>query len=125
MYLEDFGVHEDKSPSQPSANVTAMRTTGKASGGGPEQGTPEYQIVWELEMWKRAEMAKFKAHMKQLEQATVEDITREWRQKEAIREQKFEDAIKQINLIETKIRHKSTDLQRREEKIMQLEDELR
>ena len=32
-----------------------------------EPGSPEYQIVWELEMWKRAEMAKFKAHLKQVE----------------------------------------------------------
>ena len=44
-----------------------MRTTGVVSGGG--QGvkadqSPDYQIVWELEMWKRSEEAKFKAHLK-------------------------------------------------------------
>lgn len=128
MYLEDFGVAVSKpgGSGQPPASVTAMRTTGQVSGGGdPSPGSPEYQIVWELEMWKRAEMAKFKAHLKQVEQQTIEKVTNDWRQQEGIREQKFEDAIKQINAVESKLRHKSTDLQRREEKIMQLEDELR
>jgi hypothetical protein len=33
----------------------------------PEDGNPpgvDYQAVWQLEMWKRAEEAKFKAYLK-------------------------------------------------------------
>jgi len=28
------------------------------------QGDQDYQAVWQLEMWKRAEEAKFKAYLK-------------------------------------------------------------
>ena len=69
-------------------------------------------------MWKRAEMAKFKSHLKQLEQERIEEVTKDWRQKEIAREQKFEDAIKQVGQVENKVRQKATDLQRREEKIV-------
>ena len=66
VYLEDFGLQQ-ANQTAPSARATAMRTTGVMSGGG--QGTnvdqsPDYQVVWELEMWKRSEEAKFKAHLK-------------------------------------------------------------
>ena len=47
----------------------------------------EDQIVWQLEMWKRSEMAKFLAHLKQKEIEKIEEVTSEWKSKEAAREQ--------------------------------------
>lgn len=38
-------------------------------------------------MWKRAEMAKFMAHLKQKEIEKVEELAGEWRTKDAQREQ--------------------------------------
>jgi len=37
-------------------------------------------------MWKRSEEAKFKAHLKQVEIAKIEELTAEWRGKEIQRE---------------------------------------
>jgi hypothetical protein len=34
----------------------------ESAAGGPPNG--DYQAVWQLEMWKRAEEAKFKAYLK-------------------------------------------------------------
>ena len=34
------------------------------AGGVSGKNTAEDQVVWQLEMWKRAEMAKFLAHLK-------------------------------------------------------------
>jgi len=46
-------------------------------------GSPgDYQAVWQLEMWKRAEEAKFKAYLKQREIEKIEEITSSWRAKE-------------------------------------------
>lgn len=47
-----------------------------------EQNGSEYQSVWQLEMWKRAEEAKFKAYLKQKEIERIEEITYHWKAKE-------------------------------------------
>ena len=85
----------------------------------------EEQIVWQLEMWKRAEMAKFLAHLKQKEIEKIEEVTRDWKMKEAEREQIFNEGIQKVTTLESKVRQKATDLQRREERIIQLEEELK
>jgi len=76
-------------------------------------------------MWKRAEMAKFMAHLKQKEIEKVEELASEWRTKDAQREQLFNESVTKVNSLENKVRVKATDLQRREERIIQLEEELK
>jgi hypothetical protein len=49
MYLEDMGPAE-------SQEETAVESA--------PNGATDYQVVWQLEMWKRAEMAKFLVHLK-------------------------------------------------------------
>ena len=60
---------------------------------GESQNPVEDQIVWQLEMWKRAEMAKFLAHLKQKEIEKIEEVTSEWKSKEANREQQFGESV--------------------------------
>lgn len=53
VYLEDLGIAKRQtSITQPATPIQAANSV-------------EDQIVWQLEMWKRAEMAKFLAHLKQ------------------------------------------------------------
>ena len=70
----------------------------------------EDQIVWQLEMWKRSEMAKFLAHLKQKEIEKIEEVTSEWKSKEAAREQQFGESVQKVNTLEIKVRQKATDL---------------
>ena len=62
LYLQDMGPaseHEKKSLDDSlAANQDGLMPNGK-----PENPV-EQQIVWQLEMWKRSEMAKFLAHLK-------------------------------------------------------------
>ena len=66
VYLEDQGLakkqslqeRRDQAKSKPVMPPTAEPTQA-ASG--------DYDAVWQLEMWKRAEEAKFKAYLKQRE----------------------------------------------------------
>jgi hypothetical protein len=37
-------------------------------------------------MWKRAEMSKFLVHLKQKEMDKIEEVTQDWRMKEATRD---------------------------------------
>ena len=75
MYLEDMGL-ASQNASGPDSKLTALHSTGVVSGGAQggdqAQGSPDYQIVWELEMWKRSEQAKFKVHLKEQEIKRIE-----------------------------------------------------
>ena len=88
-------------------------------------GNADYQAVWQIEMWKRAEEAKFKAYLKQREIEKIEEITYAWKKKEQEREVTFNDSLKQMEALDGKLRQKALDLQRREERIIQLEEELK
>ena len=61
-------------------------------------------------MWKRAEEAKFKAYLKQREIEKIQEITYSWKIKEADRETTFNDAMKNFEGLETKLRQKALDL---------------
>lgn len=82
-------------------------------------------MAWQLEVWKRSQMEKFNAHLKQKEIEAVQEITRSWRQQEADREKTFSDALVKVSQMETKLRQKASDLQRREERLVALEEELK
>ena len=71
---------------------------------GESNNPVEDQIVWQLEMWKRSEMAKFLAHLKQKEIEKIEEVTSEWKSKEAAREQQFGEAVQKVNTLEIKVR---------------------
>lgn len=75
----------------------------------PNEGT-DYQTVWQLELWKRAEEAKFKAWLKQREIERIEEITASWRTKEGDREKAFNDALNKVATLETKVRAKALEL---------------
>ena len=81
--------------------------------------------MWQLELWKRSEEAKFKAWLKQREIERIEEITGLWKAKETERERLFSESLSRVTQLETKVRNKALDLQRREERIVQLEEELK
>ena len=57
-----------------------------------------------MELWKRAEEAKFKAWLKQREIERIEEITAQWKGKEAERDRVFNEALAKIVQVENKVR---------------------
>ena len=55
-------------------------------------------------------MAKFLAHLKQKEIEKVEEVTKDWKMKEAEREHAFNDSVQKVTTLESKVRQKATDL---------------
>ena len=55
-------------------------------------------------------MAKFLAHLKQKEIEKIEEVTSDWKSKEAGREQQFHESIGKVSTMELKVRQKATDL---------------
>lgn len=74
--------------------------------------------MYQLELWKRAEETKFKAWLKQREIDRIEEITMHWKTKEGDRERAFADALNKVANLETKVRAKGLELQKREERIV-------
>ena len=125
IYLEDNGVAKGR-PASSLQQAREMRANPGNAGGAPQaDGQVDYQAVWQLEMWKRAEEAKFKAYLKQREIEKIEEITGSWKAKEFERESNFNDSLKSIEMLENRMRTQGLDLQRREERIIQLEEELK
>jgi centrosomal protein CEP120 len=108
--------------SQGAFGANFPTTSPEGTGANSEQ---EYQAVWQLEMWKRAEEAKFKAYLRQREIEKIEEITFSWKQKEQEREATFNESMKSMDKLDATLRQKALDLQRREERIIQLEEELK
>ena len=105
-----------------TAGPSASGIAPNAENGGQQV---DYQAVWQLEIWKRAEEAKFKAFLKQREIEKIEEITFNWKMKESEREGTFNESLKSVENLEGKMRQNALDLQRREERIIQLEEELK
>ena len=79
IILEDMGDAAWAPASMIPGHVTAMRTTKQVPAEAvPEKSEADYQVMWELEVWKWAEQTKFKSHLKQIELETIEDVTKQW-----------------------------------------------
>ncbi|TNV83154.1 hypothetical protein FGO68_gene15387 [Halteria grandinella] len=129
LYLQDLGEVQNSQPPKPSfthqqtANPTFTRTGENRNPN--DGGSTEYQAAYQLELWKRSEETKFKAWLKQREIERIEEITSQWKTKESDREKAFIDSLNKVAALETKVRAKALDLQKREERIVQLEEELK
>ena len=67
LYLQDLGIAQ-KGPKGKQTDQTISLNAGQSSNPpamtGESSNPLEEQIAWQLEMWKRSEMAKFLAHLK-------------------------------------------------------------
>jgi len=90
-----------------------------------ELGNIEYKIIWELENWKKAEEAKFRYQLKSKEVDFLKKLNDEWKKKEGEREKIFKRSEAQIAQVESKLKQKTLDLQKREQRLILLEEELK
>lgn len=63
-------------------------------------------------------MAKFLTHLKQKELDTIEKVTHDWRLKESQRDQTFQESLTKVAQVESKMRQKGVEMQKREERII-------
>ena len=92
---------------------------------GKENNDQEKAIIWDLEVWKRAEQAQFKAYLKQLEFEYLSKLQEDFKNKEEEREKEFKAKINEINSLRNKLTKKASELESRENKIKLCEEELK
>jgi chromosome segregation ATPase len=85
----------------------------------------EQAMIWDLEVWKRAQQAQFKAYLKQLEFEYLSQLQNDFKNKEEEREKEFKTKITELNNLKNKLSKKATQLESRENKIKLCEDELK
>ena len=118
-YLEDFGavvVPEDSAAITDKENEPASANAQKSK---------EYEALWQLEMWKKAEEAKFNAYLKEKTALHLADVVRECKLKEERREKEFADATEVVRKLQQMMIKKTRELEKREQKLSTLEDELK
>ena len=89
------------------------------------QKSKEEQAIWEIEVWKRAQMTQFKSYLKQLEFEFISKIKDDMEKKEDQREKEFKSKINELNILQNKLRKKASELESRENKITLCEEELK
>jgi len=90
-----------------------------------EPQATDYQAAWELEMWRRAEEAKWKATLKDKENLHLAEVTDQYRTQEAERSKSFQKSMTELHQQDARMRAIMTDLQHREQRLLGLEEELK
>lgn len=104
IYLEDLGVKQ------------------KGAILGKNESPEDYRAVLELEMWKRAEEAKWKASLKQKEAEYIANLALEWQESENRREFSFQKLCSEVSSLENKLRTKAIELNKREKALIKSEE---
>ena len=92
---------------------------------GQDPNDKEQAMIWDLEVWKRAQKAQFKAYLKQLEFDYLSKLQEDFKNKEDEREKEFKSKINEINTLKNRLNKKATELESRENKIKLCEEELK
>ena len=90
-----------------------------------EPNDKEQAMIWDLEVWKRAQQAQFKAYLKQLEFEYLSKLQGDFKSKEEEREKEFKTKINELNTLKNKLSKKAAQLESRENKIKLCEQELK
>jgi hypothetical protein len=99
-------------------------------GGGDENLMKEMEaiqvrVVWELDNWKKMEEARFKFTLKEKEIEYLNNLAEIWKKKEMEREKVFKRGEASIMEVEKKIKAKLVELQKREQQLVLLDEELK
>ena len=89
---------------------------------GQTESPSDYKAVLELEMWKRAEEARWRSGLKQREAEHLSSLSVHWQENEAKRESAVQKALTDLNFLENKARTKALELQKREKALIKLEE---
>lgn len=86
-------------------------------------GNPDYAVAWELEMWKRAEEAKFQAELKVRMSNRLAELEMEWKKNEKEMKEREEKRQVEYLKLESSLKKRLLELERRERQIKVVEEE--
>ena len=78
----------------------------------------ESKIIWELENWKKTEEAKYRYSLRQRESEFLQKLQTDWSKKEMERDKYFKEHETKLVKMETRLKGKVNELNKREQKII-------
>lgn len=82
------------------------------------RSTPEYEVAWQLEEWKRREKERFEEELKQKESERMATLEEAWRQAEETRADEHTRALKSLKQEHAKLSEKLERVQARERELI-------
>ena len=111
--------------SDPAAGVVAAEQAQPNGPGANIRGSPEYSVAFELEVWKKAEETKFRAHLKEQENNMRDQLDRAFAEKEKAREQQWSQQQREFANVESRLRKQLGEVQQREARVGSEEERLK
>ena len=103
--MNENNITEDINKSNTNNSINEENKKTENNDQKPEKSKEE-MMIWDLEIWKRAEQTKFKAYLKQLEYEFLSKCQEDWKIKENQREKEFKAKINEVNNLQNKLRKK-------------------
>jgi len=88
------------------------------------RSTPEYQVAWELEVWRRAEQTRLEAEWRAAGEARMRVIEEEWRKRQLTDEAAHAARMAKVRALEKKLQAGLFELQQQERLLRVQEGEL-
>jgi len=88
------------------------------------RSTPEYQVAWELEVWRRQEQTRLMSEWREQENARMKILEEEWKKTELAREAAFEKKKASLVALEKKLQAGLFELQNQERQLKMRESDL-
>ena len=134
LTMDDFGAlasQQQSSGGQPTARTPVAEEhhddsddASQGGGGDAEPGGMEYEVAWQLEMWKRNEEARWQAELRKREAQRMDALESAWRAKEIEREGAVNKAVAAHRQAESKLNQLLFDCEQRDQALQLRESRL-
>ncbi|CAG9461809.1 unnamed protein product [Pedinophyceae sp. YPF-701] len=129
VLLEDLGPADGSPPvarkgaaRAPAGSAAPPPAVAAGETAAERQARLEYEAAWELEMWRRAEEAQFRAGLAEREAKRMAALEAEWRAREQGRAREAEDARRQYRTLESRAREVLAAAEERERRVVAAEE---
>ncbi|CAD7696409.1 unnamed protein product [Ostreobium quekettii] len=136
-FLRDAGMWEAPRLSHGMTNQQLMNPQGEAAAPGeqemagfglaaaaPKPSSTELAAAWDLEVWKKAEQARFLADLREREAERMVVLENEWRRREKVREKEAAELRAEHSSMEARLRDMLGMLEARERQLVAAEESL-
>lgn len=79
----------------------------------------------EIKAWKQRQKLKFKEYLRSIEEKSIANLSKEWNERDEIREKQVKAIVLDLNNLLTKAKKKIIELETREAKLLSVEEEMK
>ena len=112
------------SATRPPLNTFTTSSTANDTATPADRSTAEYQVAWELELWRRNEQARLQSEWQSTERKRLAILEQEYKRQSQLLHTSYTAKQSQLSALEKKLHHSLHALQQREQQLTAREHEL-